>query len=79
MFKAEEEMVSAATSCGSQTEPFVTMGAAASVLGIHLWALRRAVKAGRIPAYRPFGRPLVRVSEVEAVILATRGGLEVVP
>jgi excisionase family DNA binding protein len=53
----------------------LTITAAANALGVHGWALRRAIKAGAIPAYRPFnGRMLVRLSEVVAAIDATRIG-----
>lgn len=57
------------------TEPFVTITKAAEKLGLYVWKLRRAVKAGAVPVYRPFNsRPMVRVSEVESAILATREG-----
>lgn len=57
------------------TEKLVTIADAASALGIHIWALRRAVKAGTIPAYTPFnGRKLLRLSEVVAAIDASRIG-----
>ena len=56
-------------------EPLLTIQNAAKVLGIHVWALRRAVKAGTIPAYAPFnGRKLVRLSEVVAAINASKIG-----
>jgi len=56
-------------------EPLLTVQRAAELLGVHVWALRRAVKAGTIPAYAPFnGRKMVRLSEVEAVINASKIG-----
>lgn len=56
-------------------EPLLTVQYAAKALGIHVWALRRAVKAGTIPAYTPFnGRKLVRLSEVIAYIDSCRQG-----
>jgi predicted site-specific integrase-resolvase len=59
----------------SSPEPYVNIQDAAKKLGVHAWALRRAVKAGAIPAYTPFnGRKLVRLSEVVAAIDASRIG-----
>lgn len=56
-------------------EPFLTVQQAAKELGVHTWALRRAVKSGAIPAYQPFnGRKLVRLSEVVAAINASKIG-----
>jgi hypothetical protein len=59
-------------------ERMLTIAAAAGALGIHPWALRRAIKSGLIPAYAPFnGRKLVRLSEVVAAIDASKiGGTE---
>lgn len=58
-------------------EPFLTLQQAAKELGVHVWALRRAVKSGAIPAYQPFnGRKLVRLSEVVAAINASKIGGE---
>lgn len=58
-----------------RTEPLLTIQQAAKELGIHTWALRRAINAGSIPAYRPFnGRKLVRLSEVIAAINASKIG-----
>lgn len=43
-------------------EQMLKLSDAATALGVHPWALRRAVKAGKIPAYQPFnGRKLVRL------------------
>lgn len=56
-------------------EPFLTVQKAAKELGVHTWALRRAIKAGTIPAYQPFnGRKLLRLSEVVAAINASKIG-----
>ncbi len=56
-------------------EPLLTIQQAARELGVHIWALRRAVKSGAIPAYAPFnGRKFVRLSEVVAAINASKIG-----
>ncbi|MGT2465045.1 hypothetical protein ACVOMV_06060 [Mesorhizobium atlanticum] len=56
-------------------ERMVTILDAANTLGVHPWALRRAVKSGIIPAYAPFnGRKLVRLSEVVSAITASKVG-----
>ena len=56
-------------------ERFITLAQAADRLGIHLWALRRAVKRGDIPSYAPFNkRKLVRLSEVIMAIETSREG-----
>lgn len=56
-------------------EQMLKLSDAATALGVHPWALRRAVKAGKIPAYQPFnGRKLVRLSEVVAAINAYKIG-----
>lgn len=56
-------------------EKLLTIADTAAILGVHPWALRRAVKAGTIPAYAPFnGRKLLRVSEVVAAIEASKVG-----
>lgn len=59
-------------------EKLIPLKDAANRLGVHLWALRRAVKRGDIPAYTPFNkRKLVRLSEVVAYIDSCRqGGVE---
>lgn len=60
-----------------RAEPLLTLQQAAKKLGVHAWALRRAVKSGTIPAYQPFnGRKLVRLSEVVAAINASKTGGE---
>jgi excisionase family DNA binding protein len=56
-------------------EQLLTIQQAAATLGVHSWALRRAVKAGTVPAYTPFNRrKLVRLSEVVAAINASKIG-----
>lgn len=56
-------------------EPFLTLQQAAKELGVHVWALRRAVKSGVIPAYQPFNRrKLVKLTEVVAYINSCRQG-----
>lgn len=56
-------------------ERLLTIADAAEVLGVHTWALRRAIKSGSIPAYAPFnGRKFVRLSEVVDAIDASRIG-----
>lgn len=58
-----------------QPEPLLTINAAATALGVHTWKLRRAIKAGLVPSYRLLNsRRLVRLSEVVAVIEASREG-----
>lgn len=58
-------------------EKLLTIADAANKLGVHVWALRRAVNNGTIPAYRPFNtRVLVRLSEVVAAIDASKMGSE---
>ncbi|WP_273786275.1 helix-turn-helix domain-containing protein [Brucella intermedia] len=58
-------------------ESLLTIQQAAEQLGVHVWALRRAVNSGAIPAYQPFnGRKLVRLTEVVAVINASKIGGE---
>jgi len=60
---------------GPCPEPFVTIPTAAKALGLKCYALRRAVNAGLIPSYRPFGKRIyVRVSEVERYVAAHRIG-----
>jgi len=57
------------------TESLLTIQIAARVLGLHAWKLRRSVKSGLIPSYRLLNsRRLVRLSEVIAVIDASREG-----
>ncbi|NKB84017.1 helix-turn-helix domain-containing protein [Brucella grignonensis] len=58
-------------------EALLTIQQAAERLGVHVWALRRAVNSGTIPAYQPFnGRKLVRLTEVVAAINASKIGGE---
>jgi hypothetical protein len=59
----------------ADVEPLIPINAAAIALGLHTWKLRRAIKAGLVPSYRVFNsRRLVRLSEVIAVIDASRQG-----
>ena len=58
-------------------EPFLTIQQAAETLGLQYHQLQRGIRRGLFPAYRVAGRPRVRVSEVVAVIVASRvGGLK---
>jgi predicted site-specific integrase-resolvase len=51
------------------TEPYRTIAQASKLIGVPVYALRRAAKRGDIPMYRPFsGRWVVKLSEVEAAI-----------
>ena len=62
------------TKCNTP-QRLLTIKQAAEELGVHTWALRRAIKSGAIPAYTPFnGRRLVRLSEVIAAIEASQQG-----
>ncbi|ARJ66455.1 hypothetical protein WV31_12645 [Magnetospirillum sp. ME-1] len=55
----------------SQPEPLYSIHQAASLLNLHPWKLRRAVKSGLIPSYALLNsRRLVRLSEVVAAINA---------
>lgn len=59
----------------SAPEKLVNIQTAAKALGVHPWALRRAIKSGAIPAYTPFtSRKLVKLSEVVAYIDSCRQG-----
>lgn len=59
----------------AQAEPYRTIAEAAKELGVHTWALRRAINNGSVPAYTPFNsRRRVRISEVVAAIVATKIG-----
>lgn len=52
-----------------KSETFLTIPKAAERLGIPTSTLRRAVKSGLVPSYRPLGqRVRVRLSEIIAVI-----------
>lgn len=60
---------------GSTPEKLLTFKEAANAIGAKEWQVRRAVKAGRIPAYTPFNsRRLVKLSEVVAYIDSCRQG-----
>lgn len=59
----------------SAPEKLVNIQTAAKALGVHSWALRRAINSGAIPAYTPFtSRKLVKLSEVVAYIDSCRQG-----
>ena len=56
-------------------EFFLTIPKAAERLGIPTTTLRRAVKSGLVPSYRPLGQGVrVRLSEIIAVIEAQQVG-----
>lgn len=56
-------------------EPFLTIKDAAKRLGLPVFKLQRAARAGLFPTYRFLnGRILMRLSEVVASIEATRAG-----
>jgi hypothetical protein len=60
---------------GGPVEPLRTVKQAAAEVGIPYFKLARAIKGGLIPHYTLYNsRRLVRVSEVLAVIDATREG-----
>lgn len=59
----------------SAPEKLINIQTAAKELGVHTWALRRAIKSGAIPSYAPFNsRKLVKLSEVSAYIDSCRQG-----
>lgn len=73
----EQEIPSKCPICGRGGEPPVTFAAAAKELGLPLWKLRRAAKAGTFPTYRLHDtRALCFVDEIRAAILASRKGEE---
>jgi excisionase family DNA binding protein len=54
-------------------EAFLTLREAAEALGLPLWKLRRATKSGLLPSYRFVNsRPLVRLSDIQALIEQSR-------
>lgn len=55
-------------------EPFYSIKEAAEILGLKYHHLQRGIKAGIFPAYRVGGRLRVRLSEVIAVIEASKVG-----
>jgi excisionase family DNA binding protein len=56
-------------------EAFLTFKEAARRLNLPYHQVQRAAKKGLFPSYRPFGRrPLIRLSEVVAVIEASKVG-----
>lgn len=59
----------------SELEPLVNLKDAASALGLPYFKIQRAARAGLIPTYFVYNsRRLVRISEVLAVIDASRQG-----
>ena len=59
----------------SPPERLTTINETAEILGLPPWKIARAVKARLVPSYRFLnGRILLRVSEVEAAINATKQG-----
>lgn len=63
------------TRSSNDADIFITIVDAAKQLGIHHWALRRAVNRGEVTGYKAFnGRVRVRLSEVIAVIEASAQG-----
>jgi excisionase family DNA binding protein len=55
-------------------EPFHTIKQAAGTLGLQYHQLQRGIKAGMFPAYRVGSRLRVRLSEIVAVIEASKVG-----
>ena len=63
------------TTNNQNTAEFVTVPALAKQLGVKYHALLRAVNAGLVPSYKPFGdRRLVKPAEVIAFIERSRIG-----
>ncbi|WP_156334211.1 MULTISPECIES: hypothetical protein [unclassified Shinella] len=60
---------------GAKPEKLLNFKDAANAIGAKEWQIRRAVKSGSIPVYRPFNsRGLVKLSEVVAYIDTCRQG-----
>lgn len=60
---------------GAQIEPLVSLKQAAEALGLPYFKVQRAARDGIIPTYFVYNsRRLVRVSEVLAIINASRRG-----
>jgi excisionase family DNA binding protein len=55
-------------------EPFLTIGQAAEALSLKYYLLQRGIRRGTFSAYRVGGRPRVRLSEIIAVIQASKIG-----
>lgn len=55
-------------------EPFHTIKQAAEILGLQYHQLQRGIKMGTFPAYRMGARLRVRLSEIVAVIEASKVG-----
>lgn len=63
---------------GAVPEKLLNFNEAAHAIGVKVWQIRRAAKAGAIATYSPFNsRRLVKLSEVVAYIDSCRqGGVE---
>jgi len=60
---------------GAAGQPLLTLKAAAEALNLPYFKLQRAARAGLIPTYSVYNsRRLVRLSEVVAIIDASRQG-----
>lgn len=60
---------------GTTPEKLLNFNEAAHVIGVKVWQIRRAAKAGAIPTYSPFNsRRLVKLSEVVRYIDSCRQG-----
>ncbi len=60
---------------GSSNPKFLTIKATASALGVPIYQVQRAVRAGLLPTYRLYsGRVLLKWDEVIAFIESTRRG-----
>jgi len=63
------------TRTSPRIEPLVTLKQAADALGVPYFKFQRAARSGLIPTYFVYNsRRLVRLSEVIAVVNATRSG-----
>lgn len=59
------------------SDPLLSIKDAADRVGAKYWQLLRAVQSGRVPYFQPFNsRKLVRLSDVLAVIEASKKGCE---
>jgi excisionase family DNA binding protein len=55
-------------------EPFYSIKQAAELLGLKYHQLQRGIKEKTFPAYIVAGRPRVRISEIVAIIEASKVG-----
>ena len=73
--KHDDGRPAVADSASKIVEPYCTLGDAARSLNLTYVQIQRAVRRGIFPSYRPLGRrPLVRLSEIVAVIETFRIG-----